>query len=201
MTETSSLGSGRPRSGTIDVSVNLLTEWFEARARARRTVAQLQWTLLLVATAAVMTLPWLLEWRESEALRASRVEERLAASKSRLAALLADEKRVQPMLDAAAMSETARLRAEAFVGELIRLCNSAPNGVYFSSIRCDVNGGEATIRCQGEAETEEALNRFLAVSREAPGTTASRLLAARPSTTVAPDGSAFEYQKRAEVSQ
>lgn len=199
MLDKSTLGYARGSRQSLEVGVNLLDEWLVERysnwREAKRHIA----VLAVVALVAACCVPWLYEQRLSAANQRAVVVRTLAAKTEALQGLTAEQQRVQPLLDMAAIVEVSERRASAFVGEIIRLCNVAPGSVGFSTLRTDISGGQMTLRCTADAESSSAVQRFLAAAAEGPQVLASRLLSSRQSPDLGSDAVAFEYMKKAVV--
>ena len=194
--------SGReaPSTKRIDVEANLLDEWIHER---RETKKQIQ--LRIVATIGLAGLGlWsagnLSNWRAGFAAKQAPVAQRLKAIQSQYAEIVPATGANTPV-DVRAMAESTKKNADAYMGQIVALMNSASPSLAFSNVKADILGGEVKLTGQADAETYYAANEFIQRNNDASkGMNATQVSTSR-SDLLANDGVSFQFVKKVRVGQ
>ncbi len=184
---------------TINVEANLLAERLAGRQRIIRRAQQKLALIGLASLGAALTVPGLADLRSGTAAVA--IRERAAVQK--LAAQMRDIKAAHeasvPKLAERAMAQRLRAQAKAYLGQLTFVLNTVPPSVAVSSVKSEVMGGAATLTCQAEAESFEAMREFVGKASGGPRVESAVLVSSRKSDQLASGGVSFDYVKKVVV--
>ncbi|MFI5385433.1 MAG: hypothetical protein ACHQ50_04855 [Fimbriimonadales bacterium] len=194
--------SGReaPNTKRIDVEANLLQEWLVERRVMKREIQ-----LRLAAVAGIFAVGlWcvasLREWNSSFKAKERPVAQRLKAVQNQYTAMIPastgiSDAELQKMVD------TARNHADALMGQVIALMNTASASMALASMKVDVLGGEVKVTGQADAENYYAANEFIQRNNDpSKGINATQVSTSR-SDLLATDGVSFQFVKKVKVSQ
>lgn len=194
--------SGReaPSTKRIDVEANLLEEWLLER---RETKRQIQFRVVGIAGIAILSF-WGISTsnniRTTFAAKQKPVAMRLKAIQAQYNGMMPTTGGASPA-DIEKMTEAAKGHADAFVGQIIALMNSASPSMALSSLKVDVLSGEMKLTGQADSETYYAANEFIQRNNDPQkGMNATQLSTSR-SDQLAIDGVSFQFVKKVKVSQ
>ena len=192
--------SGReaPSEKRLDVEANLLEEWLAERGKTRRQVLSRVFGLALMLAFFVWAVARINGYRsaisdrrEALALRSQAVEKDYAR--------LASANRGIGQREVDAVVESAEANADAYMGSVISLMNSAPGTVAFSSLAANVTEGEITITGRADARNFRDAHNFVQVNTDPSRGIETVQLSTVPSAVFAPGGIGFEFSKKARV--
>ena len=194
----SSFGSAAPKDRGIDVGANLLGEWIEEQAQVRK--ASLRDGAILAASLLFALVAGPLLWKavgesssQAAVLRAgvARLDRELDVSgRARKAA--------QPALLVDEMRKGTRASFDRLMDRTNAVLRAGNPRTALSSVRCEVQGGEAHLVVQGFGEDDAAADAF---ARDAGDerTKVAAITSSRPSELLGTRGVGFEYVQRIEV--
>ena len=191
----SSFGSAAPKNRSINVGANLLGEWIAEQAALRREIGRYGALLagcLVVAGAALPTL-WRASTQASREAAGLRVE--VAALDAQLVLSDRARKAAQPALVVAAMRDRTGGAFDRLLAQVDRVLGAGNSRTAMASMRCEVQGGEAHLVVQADAEEDGAADAFVRNAGE-EGAKVDAITSSRPSSLLAPQGLAFQYEKR-----
>lgn len=199
MPPTSSLGAGAPKQRTINVEVNLLSEWMDSRNRLREE--RTRWTAILtsVALLAVIMLPLLGDLAAQQQARARRAIRFAKDQAGAVAQLSAELDRYQPQIDGEATYELCRGRSRIFMNQTLAVLNAATPRMVVESIEASVIAGEMGLRVKAQAETYELAQRFVANAGQGNRVKSSILASVRQKPSLGPGAVTFEFAKKVSV--
>lgn len=165
MTEANSSGRAAPKSRSIDVHVNLLSQRVADRARIVRVAKRKMLAIGLVVLASAASLP--LIYAEASAATAEAVKAQKVAASVKTALTKAREsaKLVEPRIQGREMLDNSRKFAHAFFDQLVNILNAPSDRVAIAGIRAEVLGGDLKISARADAEDFAAADEFLARAR------------------------------------
>ena len=196
----SSFGSAAPKSRSLNVGANLLREWTTEQARRRRQVARYGALLGASLVLGVGTLPRLIGAENARAQEATRLRKSVAALDEQLAISDQERKAAQPALVVNAMDARADASLNRLLSQLSLVLSAGNARLAFTSLRCDVQAGEAHLVVQADAEEDGAANAFARNAGE-QGAKVDAIVNSRPSHLLAPGGIGFQYEKRIGVGE
>lgn len=196
MLEATTSGLAQPKHKTINAEVNLLAEWQRARDRVHEQIVRVAAGLTLLGLLAFGTVPVLFRTSRAADARLKNANASLSQTQAQLSGLEAARKAAKPRIDEGAMSDTVRLEATEFLGHTIGVINSASAGMAFETITADVIGGELTLRCKADAESNAVVQTFLSQAGGGPNVNSTLLATAQRNARLSKDGVGFEYVKR-----
>ena len=196
----SSFGSAAPKSRSLNVGANLLREWTTEQARRRRQVARYGALLGASLVLGVGTLPRLIGAENARAQEATRLRKSVAALDEQLAISDQERKAAQPALVVNAMDARADASLDRLLSQLSRILGAGNARLALTSLRCDVQAGEAHLVVQADAEEDGAADAFARNAGE-QGAKVDAIVNSRPSHLLAPGGTGFQYEKRIGVGE
>ena len=191
----SSFGSVAPKSRSINVGANLLGEWTAEQARRRKVVgryAALSGVSLLLA---VLTLPRAFVASGTMLREAVHMKRRLVELDAQLAISERERKAAEPALVVGAMDARTDASLDRFLEVVERALGAGNARTALASLRCDVQGGEAHLVVQADAEDGEAADAFARDAGE-EGAKVDAIVNSRPSPLLGPQGLGFQYEER-----
>lgn len=199
MLEASTTGHAQLKHKTINAEVNLLTEWQRDRNKVNDQIARVAGLMALVAALAFGTAPFLVRAHHASGERLHDSQNALKKVSSDLAGLQQARKDAKPRIDQSAMHDTVVREADQFLGHTVLVINSASAGMAFETITADVIGGEMTIYCKADAESNLVEQSFMSQAKQGPKVESMQLQTADKSDKLGRDGISFECKKSIEV--
>lgn len=199
MLEASTTGHAQLRHKTINAEVNLLTEWQRDKSKVNDQVARIAGLMALIAALAFGTSPFLVRAYHESGDRLRRSQDSLKHVSAALGGLQQARKDAKPRIDQSTMHDTVRREANKFLGHAVLVINSASAGMAFETVSVDVIGGEMTLHCKAEAESNVVAHTFIAQAGQGPNVESTLLATAEKNPALGRDGVEFEYVKRIEV--
>ena len=196
----SSFGSAAPKTRSLNVGANLLREWTTEQARRRRQVARYAALFGASLVLGVGTLPRLIGSVEERSREIIRLRKTLAALDEQLAISDRERKAAQPALVVDAMNRRTDGSHDRLLSQLARVLGAGNARVALTSLRCDVQAGEAHLVVQADAEEDGAADAFARNAGE-QGAKVDAIVNSRPSHLLAPGGIGFQYEKRIGVGE
>ena len=196
----SSFGSAAPRPRSFNVDANLLREWATEQTRRRRQIVRYGTLLVASLILVVSTLPRLIGSVGDESREAGRLRRSVAALDEQLVISDRERKEAQPALVVAAMDRRTDASLDRFLSQLSRVLEAGNARLALTSLRCDVQAGEAHLVVQADAEEDGAADAFARNAGER-GAKVDAIVNSRPSHLLAPQGIGFQYEKRIGVGE
>jgi len=191
----SSIGNAAPSNRSINVCVNLLTEWASDQARLRGELSRYVLGTGLALIFAVVTVPVLERAASKELVKQRALDARLAALGAQLQQAEAEKNVVAPKVERAQVLAETREHFDRFLGEFYVVLDAAKTGMAFATAKIEARSAEIVINCRADAENYEAAATFAELSGRTPNKV-STLSSTRPSSLLAPNGISFEYLKK-----
>lgn len=191
----SSSGSAAPKNRSINVGANLLDEWISEQARLRQEIgrygALLAASLLLAATV-VPTL-----WRVSadSSRQAAKLRQGVKLLDEQLEITERARKAAGPGLVVKAMRDRTGESFDRLMTQMNRVLSAGNARTALTSLRCDIQGGEAHLVVQADSEEDGAADAFARDAGEV-GSKVDAIVNSRPSRLLGPQGLGFQYEKR-----
>ena len=201
MLEASTTGHAQPKHKTINAEVNLLTEWQKDRGKVNDQIARVAGLMALVAALAFGTVPFLVRGYHDSGDRLRMSQDSLKRVSGVLTGLQQARKEAKPRIDQSAMHDTVVREANQFLGHTVLVINSASAGMAFEKVSANVIGGEMTIDCKADAESNLVEQTFIDQASRGPNVESTLLQTAQKSTTLSHDGVSFECKKTVGVTQ
>lgn len=195
-----SFGSAAPKSRSINVGANLLGEWLAEQSRLRRDVGRFATLLGGSLFVAALTLPVLLRNGNEAAGQVAELRGNAALMNSQLEVSERAQKAAQPALVVGALCARTRGSLDRLLGQMERVMNAGNSRMALSSVRLDVQSGEAHLVVQGDAEEDGAADAF-ARNVDEEGAKVAAITNSRPSQVLGSQGMGFQYEKRIRVDQ
>lgn len=195
-----SFGSAAPKDRAIDVGANLLGEWIEEQARKRRATLRDGSILGASALFAVIVVPILLRSTGEASRNAAALKAGVTRLDRELEASDLAKKEAQPGLLVGEMCLRTRASFDRLLEQTDAILRAGNSHTALSSVRCDVQGGEAKFIVQAAGEDDAAADAF-ALSAGAQGAKVDSITSSRPSELLGPRGVSFTYEKRIGVSE
>ncbi|MBS1713112.1 MAG: hypothetical protein JST30_02110 [Armatimonadetes bacterium] len=191
----SSIGNGAHNTRSINVCVNLLTEWASDQARLKAEMSRYALVTGLALVFAAVTVPVLERVGAQESSRQRALESRLAGLQAQLRQVQAEKDVVAPKVERAQVLAETRGRFDRFLGELYVVLDAAKTGLAFATAKIEVRSAEIVVNCRADAESYEAAATFADLAGRTPNKV-STLSSTRPSTLLSSNGVSFEYLKK-----
>jgi len=199
MLEASTTGHAQLKHKTINAEVNLLTEWQRDKSKVNDQIARIAGLMALIAALAFGTSPFLVRAYHESGERLHIAQDSLKHVSSQLGGLQEARKEAKPRIDQSTMHDTVRREANQFLGHTVLVINSASAGMAFETVSADVIGGEMTLHCKADAESNAVAQNFIEQAGQGPNVESTLLATAEKNDKLARDGIGFEYVKRIEV--
>lgn len=196
MLEATTSGLAQPKHKTINAEVNLLAEWQRERNRVNDRILRTAAVLTMLALLAVCTIPFLVSASRRASVRLEKANSELQHVHGQLDGMEAARKAAKPRIDEGTMRSTVKHEATQFVGHTVSVINAASAGMAFESITAEVIGGEMTLRCKADAESNAVVQSFLTQAGQGPNVNSTLLATAQRNGRLSKDGVGFEYVKR-----
>jgi hypothetical protein len=199
MPQTNSHGVGAPRHRTINVEVNLLSEWIDSRTRLRDE--RLRWNGILVTVAlfSMILLPFLSNFA---AKRQARAHKALRAAESQMEVVNRLNLRmsaVKPQIDGEATLQLCRGRSRLFLNQVLSVLNASTPRMAVDSIEANALGAEMTLRVKALAQDYASAQEFVAEAGKGSRVKSAIMASTRHSSQLAAQGVAFEFAKKVGV--
>lgn len=201
MVDASLTGSGSARSRTINVEVNLLTEWANARVATQLEVRRRIVMLVGVGVGGLVVLPMLAKWRGSVFSATNHVIVERDGLLKQSKALETEVARVTPSMDFAEMRENCNRYRNSLFSETRRFVDATPSTVQFESFKIEANGGEISFKVVANAGSAAEGRQFVSAASRGRNVTASNQTAVRQSQVLGADGIVFDYLKKVRVNK
>ena len=199
MLEASTTGHAQLKHKTINAEVNLLTEWQRDKGKVNDQIARVAGLMALLAALAFGTAPFLVRAYRDSGERLRIAQDGVKHVSAQLGGLQEARKEAKPRIDQSTMHDTVRREANQFLGHTVLVVNSASAGMAFESVTSDVIGGEMTVHCKADAESNVVAQNFIEQAGGGPNVESTLLATAEKNGVLAHDGIGFEYVKRIEV--
>ena len=196
MLEASTTGHAQLKHKTINAEVNLLTEWQRDRNRVSDQIARVAALMALVAALAFGTAPFLVRAHHASGERLRNSENSLKSVSATLAGLQQARKDAKPRIDQNAMHDTVVREANQFIGHTVLVINSASAGMAFETISSDVIGGQMTINCKANAESNLVEQTFMSQAYQGPNVDSLLLQTSQKDPVLGPMGSRSSARRR-----
>lgn len=197
--EASISGHAQPRQRTLDVEVNLLSEWLERRVKTREQTTRSAICRAVSALLVAVAIPLLFRTASAAAGRATALKLASGTAAKRVEALEKQRLAALPRVDEAEMRIAVRRQARQFLGQTAIVLNAALPGMAVEVLGVEVLGGELTLRCKADAENSKVAEHFLDGAGKGPNALSILLSNSQRNGRLGPDGVGFEMVKRVEV--
>jgi hypothetical protein len=199
MLEASTTGHAQLKNKTINAEVNLLTEWQRDKGKVNDQIARVAGLMALIAALAFGTAPFLVRAYRDSGERLRIAQDGVKHVSAQLGGLQEARKEAKPRIDQSTMHDTVRREANQFLGHTVLVINSASAGMAFETVSADVIGGEMTLHCKADAESNLVAQNFIEQAGGGPNVESTLLATAEKNGKLARDGIGFEYVKRIQV--
>lgn len=196
MLDASSLGRAQPKTKTINVEANLLSERIAERTRTGESSRTRLFGIGLVLTVLFLVGPALYRLQSAAGVRASTAKAVAAKLDTQLAELERRAESAQPTVDDDAIVQSLRSADQRFLAHCVATLNSVTSGVAISGVRAEVSSGALIIKVAADAESFEQAQAFLANVKEGRRVKEAFLGSARASTTLGNGGFGFDLQAK-----
>jgi hypothetical protein len=196
MAEQSMSGHAAPRIRSINVRVNLLSQRVEERNRALSVARAKVIQVTSVFVTASVLLPWLINLAASASANAARWQRKASALRAEVSQLNEKAKLVKPRLEERDMIAGAKRHADAFMGQLVSVLNSAPPTMAISGMRVDILGGDVKVSVRADAEDYRSAEAFLDRAKAGAGPQDAGFTSTKRSDVLAKGGISFEFIKK-----
>lgn len=197
--EASFLGSGQPKSKSINVEADILSEWAVQR---QKSVRRGQLVLLGITSSIVALLlfvPQMNSLSETFRLEVNVKEQELKGLNAVMASLQGNFDRAKPEMERARLLKERREFLNAAIGQIRQVSNSTQGSIVFNTLSFSVTGGQFAFQGRGFADGDESLKRFMEELAKGSGSPKASLLVQRPQTTLGPNGREFDFVRKSSV--
>ncbi len=198
MLDTSSLGRAQPRTKTINVEANLLSERTVERARIAEGSRKRLFCIGLVLTVLALIAPALYRLQGAAARRAQSALAVAGKLDGQLAELERRAEDAQPKVDDDAIVQSLRSADQRFLSQCVSAMNSTTSGVAISGLRAEIAAGSMLVKVAADAESFEQAQAFLANIKESSRVKEAFLSSARASKILGENGFGFDLQASVE---
>lgn len=199
MVDANLTGLGSAKNRSINVEVNLLSEWSSSRASLRVQIQRQIFILAAVCVAGLITLPVVSAWRSQVFEATNAVVINRAAALKEQATLARTVAEVTPSIDFAEMRKNCNKYRNSLFQESFKFIHATPASVRFESLKVEVNGGEISFKVVANAQTAAEGRRFVEAAGKGRNVSASNQSAIRQSQVLGSDGVVFDYLKKVKV--
>lgn len=199
MLHESLFGRAEPKR-SFNVHANLLAE---RHANTQRVVSACRKRLLAAAASlfvATAGLPSLYSWQQAAQARSSTALAATGKLSKELEALGTLRDASVPKIADSEMIGIMKTQTDRLLAQIVIVLNATPGQARLNGFKADVLGGEVTIACSAEAESYQVLRQFLDESGKGPGAISTVLSSTRGSEALSSEGVAFDFVKKAAVS-
>ena len=196
----SSSGNAAPKNRSINVGANLLDEWISEQAKLRQGIGRYAALLAASLFLAATVLPMLWRITADSSRQAARLSQGVKLLDEQLAITERNRKAAQPGLVVKAMRGRTGESFDRLMTQMNRVLSAGSARVALTSVRCDIQGGEAHLVVQADAEEDGAADAFARNAGEA-GAKVDAIVNSRPSRLLSAQGLGFQYEKRVGVSE
>lgn len=196
MQDMSSHGRVSPKTKSINVEANLLSE--RVAERLRIAEASRNRLLLIIAVLGFLGLvaPPLYQFQAVEAAKVKNAQVEHDKVHETLAALQKQVDEASPKVQEGELLILLRNQANEFIGQTILLMNCTTEGVAISTLEADVMSASMTLKCSADAQGFEDAQAFAANAKSGPFAKDVFLSSARLSTALGGKGVGFDLIKR-----
>ena len=191
-------GSAAPKTRSINVGANLLSEWVCEQARLRREIGRALGLLAASVAVPAAVLPPLMRSASRTMATAAELRHGVADLDTALAVSEKARKAAQPSLLVDAMRLRTQASLDRLDGEILGVLRAGNARSALNDVRVEVQGGEAHFMVQALAEDEGATQAFVRAADD-PSAKVAAITTSRPSELLGPHGLSFVYEKRVGV--
>lgn len=199
MVEVSSPGRVSPRIKSIDVEANLLGERIAERERLADAMSRKAFASIGVLLFGLLVLPAAYRLQAKMGIHAASAQDAQVIAERQLADRKAVLALQQPKLQDTQMLDTLHTYADNYFEQLTLLLNSASSGMVFSSVKCDVLGGDMKVVAKADAESYGIARDFVATLGKGPKTSTATLKGWRRNEDFGAGGVSFDVETTAKV--
>lgn len=198
MLDASSLGRAQPKTKTINVEANLLSERIAERSRIAEGSRTRLLGIGLVLTVLFLVGPALYRLQSGAAVRAGSAQAVASKLDAQLAELERRAENAQPTVDDDAIVQSLKSADQRFISHCVATLNSVTSGVAVSGLRAEVTSDVLVIKVAADAESFEQAQAFLANVKAGRRVQEVFLGSARASGTLGENGFGFDLQAKVE---
>jgi hypothetical protein len=194
--------SGReaPSTKRIDVEANLLEQWILERRDTKKQIQQRIFVLVGIVGLGFWGASGLNHWRAGVAVKQAPVAQRLKAVQGQYAEIVPATGGTSDA-EIRKMADVSKSHAEAYMGQVVALMNSASASMALSSLKVDVLGGEVKLTGQADAETYYTANEFIQRNNDASKGMNATQISTSGSDLLATGGVSFQFVKKVRIAQ
>jgi type II secretory pathway pseudopilin PulG len=198
--DASSLGRVAPKTKSINVEANLLSERIAEHERVREGTAKSLIALLSVILLSAIVLPPLFRFEAAASQKAAAADLRLQNLDREVQDLQKQQDSAKPAIADKKLSIDVRKNADVYLGQLMQFLNLTTPDMAVADLKTQIDSGRMLITVRAEAENYAAAREFVAkASKGAEQDTA--LISTSRSATLSPEGVAFDLVKKITVDQ
>lgn len=199
MVDVSTSGRAQPKTRTINVEANLLSERLIERSRLLDALSRKAFWGIGILVFALMVLPTAYRVQYRLGKRAAVLAVEANTLQRNLANKQAIVESSKPAVEDSRMISDTRIFSANLLDQMLAVMNASDSDMVFSSIKVEVLGGEMKLSGRADAKSYRVARDFVTRIAKAEGTKTAVLKQWRINEEFGPNGVAFEVDRTAGV--
>jgi len=198
--DASSHGRVAPKTKTINVNANLLSERLAERENVREWVRRRLVFAGISLVIACMVLPPLHRAQQRAFIVSQQLKKEEAALTKQIADLQDRQDKIKPALDNAEFLNYVHASSQRFLGHtFLFLDNVKPNNLALGSLKATVTGGTLELATTADAVNYRAAQDFVSECEKTPNVQGTFVSQMRSNTDVGDEGVTFDLSQKVKV--
>ena len=201
MFDVSSHGRVAPKTKTINVNANLLSQRLAEREQIREWVRKRLMFIAVCVVVAFVVLPPLHRAQINAAAVSAQLKKQQAIVAKQLEALQAQQKDVKPVVDNEHLLNSVRKNSHEFLGHMLLFLDNVSPSISLSGLSATVGADGVELSTTADAVNYRAAQDFIEGCEHSPGVLGTYVKQMRNNTSVAEDGVSFDISQKVKVGQ
>lgn len=199
MIEASTHGRAAPKTKSINVEANLLSQRLAERASIFGSAQRQLIVASIVTVLSFLVLPVIFRLQATLLGAQRNLEVENYEIADRFSALQKAQSAAMPIIERKKLETSAKANSAEFLGQLLLFMNATDANVSLGSVKATVMGGEMLISTKAEAKSYQTASDFVEAASRGPHGKGTLLSSMKANPEIWPDGVTFVLSKKVKV--